>query len=95
MAGGACEATVFCAFGFEATCVCLPLGNYHNMGNLDEVQAGKDGAQADIDSEFISVDDFEGLVDLLVACGSNLPEVGGMMEKLDKLWAERRFVLEK
>src|SRR5690606_37731588 len=30
MAGGACEASVFCAMGYQATCVCLPLGNYHN-----------------------------------------------------------------
>ena len=40
MAGGACEATVFCAAGYEATCVCLPLGNYHNMADLAAVQAG-------------------------------------------------------
>jgi len=92
MAGGACEATVFCAFGYEATCVCLPLGNYHNMANLDDVQAGGVGAR--IDREHIAVRDFEGLVDLLSACGESLPEDGGLMERLDTLWEERRFVLE-
>jgi endoglucanase len=41
MPGGACEATAFGAYGYEATCICLPLGNYHNMADIDGVQAGK------------------------------------------------------
>ena len=40
MSGGACEATVYCAYGYEATCLCLALGNYHNMADLAAVQAG-------------------------------------------------------
>lgn len=92
MAGGACEATAFCAYGFEATCICLPLGNYHNMGDIDEVQAGR-AASAAIDREFISIADFEGLVDLLIGCGQDLPESGSMIERLERLWDERRFVL--
>ncbi len=94
MAGGACEATVFCAFGYEATCVCLPLGNYHNMANLDAVQGGQEGAKAEIDREFISIHDFDGLVDLLVGCGRELPDPGAMLERLDRLWDDRRFVLD-
>ncbi|MEC9372604.1 MAG: M20/M25/M40 family metallo-hydrolase, partial [Planctomycetota bacterium] len=39
MPGGACEATAYSAWGYEATCLCLPLGAYHNMGDLDRVQA--------------------------------------------------------
>lgn len=74
MSGGACEASVFCASGYEATCVCLPLGNYHNMGDLDAVQSGTNTRPATIEREFISVLDFEGLVDLLIACGTRLPE---------------------
>jgi putative aminopeptidase FrvX len=31
MDGGVCETTVFSLFGYEAACLCLPLGNYHNM----------------------------------------------------------------
>ncbi len=31
MAGGTCESTAFCAYGYEATGMCLALGNYHNM----------------------------------------------------------------
>lgn len=65
MDGGACEATAFVAFGYSATCVCLPLGNYHNQGNLDHVERGGGGATPA--PEWISLDDHEGLVELLVA----------------------------
>ncbi len=93
MAGGACEASVFCHSGFEATCVCLPLGNYHNMGDLASVQAGTNTRPATIEREFIALADYEGLVDLLIACGLRLPEAGLAPEKFDKLWNERAFVL--
>ena len=39
MPGGACEATAFASFGIASTCVCLPLGNYHNMEDIDGVAA--------------------------------------------------------
>lgn len=93
MPGGACEASVFCAAGYEATCLCLPLGNYHNMADLEAVQAGTTTAPARVGREYISVADFNGLVDLLVACAEGLPEVSPMMERMEKLWAERSFVL--
>ncbi|MEO1008535.1 MAG: M20/M25/M40 family metallo-hydrolase [Planctomycetota bacterium] len=95
MAGGACEATVFCAAGYDATCVCLPLGNYHNMADLAAVQAGAHGGRPTIEREFIDVGDFDGLVDLLVACGIELRPGGSIDERLDRLWHERRFVLEE
>lgn len=93
MAGGACEASVFCHAGYEATCVCLPLGNYHNMGDLANVQAGTNTTPAKIEREFIGLDDYEGLVDLLIACGERLPEIGLSPDRFDKLWNERNFVL--
>jgi len=93
MSGGACEATVFCAHDLEATCVCLPLGNYHNMGNLDAMQASQEDAEATIMPETIAIEDFEGLVDLLVACGQSLGESQSILPKLDELWQERKFVL--
>lgn len=93
MAGGACEASVFCHSGFEATCVCLALGNYHNMGDLANVQAGTNATPAKVAREFIGVADFEGLVDLLIACGERLPEIGFSPDRFDKLWNERSFVL--
>ena len=94
MAGGACEASVYCAFGYECTCVCLPLGNYHNMGDLDAVQAGTNTSPARVAREFIGVADYHALVDLLVACGRKLPAGGTLTDRFDKLWGERAFVLE-
>ena len=97
MPGGACEATAFMAYAYDATCICLPLGNYHNMAELDRVQAetnkGAPGIEARIEREFISLADFQGLVELLVACGRELPASEPLMEKMEKLYAERSFVL--
>jgi putative aminopeptidase FrvX len=95
MAGGACEATVFCASGYDATCLCLPLGNYHNMADLTAVQAGTNTARPRVGPEYIALSDFEGLVDLLVACGERLPETPSTRERIDRLWAERAFVLDR
>lgn len=95
MAGGACEATVFCAAGYEATCVCLPLGNYHNMADLAAVQAGTNTTPPAIGSEQIAISDFDGLVDLLIACGQELQPGGGIDARLKKIWDERGFVLEE
>ncbi len=98
MPGGACEATAFCAFGHEATCLCLPLRNYHNMGNLDEVQpavqAGSWTGSAPIEPETISLADFHNLVELLIACGGRLEQVEPMTTRLEKLYDERKYVIE-
>jgi len=95
MAGGACEASVFCHFGYEATCVCLPLGNYHNMGDLANVQAGTNTNPPTIEREFIALSDFEGLVDLLVACAFKLGESGKVSSLVTRLWDEKSFVLNQ
>lgn len=93
MAGGACEASVYCHFGYEATCVCLPLGNYHNMAGLSEAQAGTNTAQPRVGQEHVALRDFTGMVDLLVGCGEDLPAMGGLGERLAKLWDDRSGVL--
>lgn len=69
MPGGACEATAFAAFGFESTCLCLPLGNYHNMRDIDTVVAAvaaKKRVRGVIDFEFVAIDDFHSLVEMLL-----------------------------
>jgi len=93
MAGGACEASVFCNAGYEATCVCLPLGNYHNMGNLADVQAGTHTGPARIEREFVSLADYDGLVDLLIACGIHMPATASLGDRFESLYTERSFVL--
>lgn len=95
MAGGACEASVFCTYGYESTCLCLPLGNYHNMADLAAVQAGTNTTRPRVGREHIAIDDYEGLVDLLVACGRVLPEADSFAERVEKLWDDLSFVLDR
>ncbi|MDX2149040.1 MAG: hypothetical protein SFZ23_16120 [Planctomycetota bacterium] len=95
MPGGACEASVFCTFGFESTCVCLPLGNYHNMGDLDAVQAGTHARPPTLGREFVSLDDFHNLVDLLVACATRLDQSPSFAQRLETLWQSHKEVLDE
>ena len=100
MAGGACEASVFCHAGYDATCICLPLGNYHNMTNLAEHQAGTyDAARlgpARCGPEQIHTKDFLGLVELLVGLGERLPEPNeqDFGKRIEKLYNEKGSVLK-
>ena len=93
MAGGACEASVFCAMGYQATCVCLPLGNYHNMANLDEAQAGTHEGPPRVGLEYIGLDDYQGMIDLLIACAQDLPESPSFVSRLDSIWTKHASVL--
>jgi endoglucanase len=63
MPGGTCESTAFCEYGYLSTCLCLALGNYHNMKDIDGVlQKNK---PAKVAPEVISVNDFYGLAEML------------------------------
>lgn len=53
MDGGTCESTAYYAYGYAATGMCVALGNYHNM----------DMERKRIDSEYISLADWHGMVD--------------------------------
>ena len=86
MPGGTCEASAYGAYGYAATCLCLPLGNYHNM----------DHAAEHIAPETISVADFHHLVQLLVAIGRQLDDPArspSLRVRLDKLFGRRRSIL--
>ena len=86
MPGGACEATAFRAYGYLSSCICLPLGNYHNM----------DEANQRIAPESISVDDYHMLVQLLEAVGRSLPTTHAeqdLVARLDGLFELRRGLL--
>jgi endoglucanase len=69
MDGGTCEATPFCAAGYRASGLALPLGNYHNA--LDETLAGPG-----VGPEDVAIDDYLAGVALLVelACSPSLLE---------------------
>lgn len=98
MAGGACEASVFCAYGYTATCVCLPLGNYHNMANLTDAQAGTHeqthGTPPRVGREHIGIDDYQGMIDLLIACGTSLPQTPSFIQRIEKLWTDKSSILD-
>lgn len=58
MDGGTCEATPFCAAGYRASGLALPLLNYHNQST------GADG-KPDIGPEMVKIDDYLSEVQLL------------------------------
>ncbi len=94
MPGGACEATAFASFGIASTCVCLPLGNYHNMQDIDGVAAGK--AKAKVGREFISADDFHWLVELLDVVARRLDDpavAAGHRALMDTLWSRHAKIV--
>ena len=87
MPGGACEATAFRALGYLSACICLPLGNYHNM----------DESAKKIAPESISISDYHQLIDLLAAVGRDLPDTHAQQDlvaRLDKLLDRGRSLLE-
>ena len=92
MAGGMCEATVYARTGYAATCVCLPLGNYHNMADLAEVETGHP-ASASIAPEFIALEDYYGLVRLLVACAETTPGEDPVMDAIQRRYATLSWVV--
>lgn len=82
MPGGTCEATAFGVYGYRAAAVCVPLGNYHNM------VPGK----KQIAAEYIHLGDWQCLVDLLTAIGSQppSPDLSPLKAKLEKRFATLR-----
>lgn len=90
MPGGTCEASVYQCFGYVATCLCLPLGNYHNMN--EQAPGGPR-----IDAETISLRDHQGLIRLLAAIGRQLDDPQrspSLRHRLDELFERRKYVLE-
>lgn len=91
MDGGGCEATAFGAYGYRATGLCLCLGNWHNRGNLDEVERG--GGEAIPMLEEISLDDFHGLVDLLLIAASAVDTEDPIKDRLEAGYEKTRHYL--
>ncbi len=76
MDGGACESTAYCHYGYEATGICLPLLNYHNM----------DRKNGRIAPEINDVRDFLNLVKWFVALAQSPAKMkfGPSRPELDK-----------
>jgi endoglucanase len=91
MDGGTCNSTAFVAFGYDASGLCLPLGNYHNMTIPGEVGYGcGTTAGPGIATETIDLDDFAGLVRILVSCARRfnryVPGFGEVRDRLTRLY---------
>lgn len=93
MSGGGCEATAFGAYGYRSTGLCLALGNWHNRGNLEAVEAGEGDAIPKL--EEISMDDFHGLIRLLLVAAEAVDRDDLVRESLDDLYADRAHVLDR
>jgi len=74
MDGGTCESTVYCHFGYDATGLCLPLLNYHNM-DLERLR---------IAPEEIDMADFENLVKWFIAIVRTKRKYDGTHPGLDE-----------
>jgi putative aminopeptidase FrvX len=91
MAGGSCEATAFGAYGYRATGLCLALGNYHNMADIDGARAG---GPAVVAPEVISLADFDGLTALMLAVADGIDGVSStIVDRLDQRFDGARHVL--
>lgn len=91
MAGGSCEATAFVAYGYRSTGLCLPVRNYHNMGYLDEVEQGQ--GMPTLLPEVISIEDFHGLVDLLLLAVGAVDGEWSLRRRLDERFQAQRQIL--
>ncbi len=93
MAGGSCEATAFGVYGYRAAGLCLPLDNYHNMGNLDDVESGS--GKATPMPETIALSDFHALVDLLLVAAHAVDDESGLETRLDHLYEDSKHLLQR
>lgn len=86
MDGGTCESTAYCHYGYDATGICLSLGNYHNM----------DESRGRIGPEYVDLRDFAHLVKWFVALAASPVKVRydgkhpGLDRRLDALLKQHR-----
>jgi len=69
----------------------LALGNWHNRGNLSAVEAGT--GEAIPMAEEISLDDFHGLVDLLLVAAGAVDGADPQVESLSRVYEQTRHYL--
>lgn len=85
MSGGTCEATAYQLYGYRAAALCVALGNYHNCG-----------PDTTIAPEFVSVEDVQSMVRLMVAASTvsaTADPVAELRARLEKgLEKYQRFV---
>jgi endoglucanase len=72
MDGGMCESSAYCLLGYEATGMCVALGNYHNV----------DKRRKKLGPEYIDLSDFDNTVKWFVALGEGRQAYTGRDEAL-------------
>ncbi|HZD21978.1 MAG TPA: hypothetical protein VE569_01015 [Acidimicrobiia bacterium] len=93
MDGGGCEATAFGVYGYRATGLCLALRNWHNRGNLAAVEAGDSTAAVPMLEE-ISIEDFHGLINLLLVAAEAVDTEDRLVDQLERGYESNRHYLE-
>jgi len=87
MDGGTCESSAYCTLGYEATGLCVALGNYHNV----------DAKRKKLAPEYIDLDDFDNVVkwfvELARAPRPYTGRDGVLNEQLHKLEGRYRSLL--
>ncbi len=73
MDGGTCESSAYCHLGYDATGICIALGNYHNVNDN-----GKK-----LSPEYVSLDDYAQLVKWFVALVSTSRRYDGTNPDFD------------
>ena len=79
MSGGTCEATAFAVYGYRATGIAFPLGNYHNATTHIPDPEG------DVDAEYISLPDYLAGVELIAEAAVSVAQ----REQSAGRWAAR------
>jgi putative aminopeptidase FrvX len=91
MSGGSCEATAFGGFGYRTAGLCLALDNYHNMGDLSGVEEGRAKAIARL--EEVSLEDFHGLIDLILIAVGAVDAGDDLGDRLETIYQGARHLL--
>jgi len=73
MSGGTCEGTAYQEYGYQTAALCVALGNYHNCGARERIKA-----------EYVSGEDAEGMVTLLVAAAKRMKDFDTLTGRLPK-----------
>ncbi len=74
MDGGTCESSAYCRLGYEATGLCVALGNYHNI----------DAKRRKIGPEYVDLDDLENVIKWFVELARAPRPYTGRDESLDQ-----------
>jgi endoglucanase len=78
MDGGTCESSAYCTLGYDATGICIALGNYHNV----------DAKRQRLAPEYVDLRDWDGVVKWFVAIATSPHPYTGRDTLLDDRMVE-------